>query len=162
MADIYGNSFLTIAASRSPNSHEGILSSRDTLQTGCSIPFKSQYMREEGKIYFRPQIKSYVPGAESDQAYVDETAVFVEPLLTRAWVLQERILSPRTVNYATAELFWECQTLTAHESMISFPERTPAAEMKRSLVPGRHQIILLLKYKIQQSFLQYTLGGIYF
>jgi hypothetical protein len=137
MADIYGNSFLTIAASCSPNSHAGILSSRDTLQTGSSVPFKSQYMREEGKIYFRPQIKAYVPGAESDQAYVNETAVFVEPLLTRAWVLQERILSPRTVNYATAELFWECQTLTAHESMISFLERTPAAEMKRSLVPRK-------------------------
>ena len=135
MANIYGNSFLTIAASRSPNSHAGIFSSRETLQTGCSLPYQSRYMSEAGKIYLRPQINSYMPGAESDRAYVDDADVFVEPLLTRAWVLQERILSPRTLNYGTAELFWECQTITAHESLSAIPERTPAAEMKRSLAP---------------------------
>ena len=135
MADIYGNSFLTIAASRSSNSHAGIFSSRETFHTGYGLPYKSRFMKEEGTIYFRQQLKAYIPGEESDQAYISELEPFVEPLLTRAWVLQERVLSPRTLNYGTTELFWECNTLTAHESMSSIPERFQSADMKRSFVP---------------------------
>ncbi|RYP04523.1 hypothetical protein DL765_010165 [Monosporascus sp. GIB2] len=31
------------------------------------------------------------------------------PLLQRAWVLQERLLAPRVVHFASEELFWECR-----------------------------------------------------
>jgi hypothetical protein len=135
MADIYGKSFLTIAASRSPNSHAGIFSSREFSQNKYGLAYQSHYMNEEGRIYFRPPIKAYIPGEEVDQAYNLHDHIFVEPLFTRAWVLQERILSPRTVNYGTGELLWECQTTTAHESITSLPERLQAAEMKRAFVP---------------------------
>lgn len=135
MADIYGNSFLTIAASSSPDSHAGIFNARDSCQVDCCLPFKSKYMTEQGSIYLRPQIKAYIPGEESEQLYNDEVEVFVEPLYTRAWVLQERILAPRIINYGTAELFWECQTATVHESIASFISRSTTAEMKRGLVP---------------------------
>jgi hypothetical protein len=30
------------------------------------------------------------------------------PLLTRAWAHQERLLSPRTVNFHAAEMIWDC------------------------------------------------------
>jgi hypothetical protein len=32
-----------------------------------------------------------------------------EPLSTRGWTVQERLLSPRTIHYGTAQMFWECQ-----------------------------------------------------
>lgn len=32
-----------------------------------------------------------------------------EPLNKRCWALQERLLSPRTLHYGTAEMYWECQ-----------------------------------------------------
>ncbi|KAK0740116.1 heterokaryon incompatibility protein-domain-containing protein [Schizothecium vesticola] len=32
------------------------------------------------------------------------------PLLTRAWVLQERLLAPRVIHVARPELFWECRS----------------------------------------------------
>jgi hypothetical protein len=32
-----------------------------------------------------------------------------EPLNKRAWTLQERLLSPRTLHYGSQEMYWECQ-----------------------------------------------------
>jgi hypothetical protein len=32
-----------------------------------------------------------------------------ELLSTRGWTLQERVLSPRTIHYATGQMYWECQ-----------------------------------------------------
>jgi hypothetical protein len=32
-----------------------------------------------------------------------------EPLNKRAWTLQERLLSPRTLQYDSQEMYWECQ-----------------------------------------------------
>ncbi|KAK5051046.1 hypothetical protein LTR84_003605 [Exophiala bonariae] len=36
--------------------------------------------------------------------------IATEPLSTRAWILQERVLSPKTIHYANSEMFWERQT----------------------------------------------------
>jgi hypothetical protein len=35
---------------------------------------------------------------------------------TTGWVLQERVLSPRTVYFSRDEIFWECGTHIASES----------------------------------------------
>lgn len=32
-----------------------------------------------------------------------------QPLSDRGWTLQERLLSPRTINYGRTEMYWECQ-----------------------------------------------------
>jgi hypothetical protein len=37
------------------------------------------------------------------------------PLSTRAWVLQERLLSTRVLHFEKDELFWECSTSSARE-----------------------------------------------
>ncbi|KAK4445689.1 HET-domain-containing protein, partial [Podospora aff. communis PSN243] len=43
------------------------------------------------------------------------------PINRRAWTLQERLLSPRLVNYGTRGLSWQCQTsLRAHGGMGRF------------------------------------------
>lgn len=36
-------------------------------------------------------------------------SVELSPLSRRAWVLQERLLSPRTLHYTNTQLFWECR-----------------------------------------------------
>jgi hypothetical protein len=38
------------------------------------------------------------------------------PLSQRAWVLQERLVSPRIIHFSDRELFWECLTISARES----------------------------------------------
>lgn len=38
----------------------------------------------------------------------NETQAYHFPLLTRAWVFQERLLSPRVIHFSHNELIWEC------------------------------------------------------
>lgn len=45
------------------------------------------------------------------------------PLNSRSWVLQERLLSPRTIHFGSRQLFWECRRLIASET---FPNGIPA------------------------------------
>lgn len=40
-----------------------------------------------------------------------------EPLYRRAWVFQERMLSPRTIHFGSQQIFWQCLTMTACETM---------------------------------------------
>src|SRR4051812_38751569 len=44
------------------------------------------------------------------------------PVNTRAWVFQERLLSPRVVHFAKDQIFWECHELRASEG---FPGGLP-------------------------------------
>ncbi|KAK5659436.1 hypothetical protein OQA88_637 [Cercophora sp. LCS_1] len=45
------------------------------------------------------------------------------PLNTRAWVLQERLLAPRTLHFGTPQLFWECKHVEACETFpLGIPE----------------------------------------
>ena len=44
------------------------------------------------------------------------------PVNTRAWVVQERLLAPRTLHFGRDQLFWECRTFEACES---FPGGLP-------------------------------------
>jgi hypothetical protein len=37
------------------------------------------------------------------------------PLLKRAWVFQERLLSPRLLHFSFGELIWECRHVSACE-----------------------------------------------
>src|SRR5436309_1737800 len=47
------------------------------------------------------QFESYI--------YTKETKL---PLLTRGWVFQERLLSPRVLHFGIQELVWECTELS--------------------------------------------------
>ncbi|KFX97745.1 hypothetical protein V490_02658 [Pseudogymnoascus sp. VKM F-3557] len=58
-----------------------------------------------GKVHFKPTID--------------------EPLADRAWAVQERLLSPRTLHFSKTGLFWECRHCDASES---FPGGSPAFE----------------------------------
>ena len=45
-----------------------------------------------------------------------------EPLIRRAWVVQERLLAPRVLHFGSRQLFWECSGLEASED---FPVGIP-------------------------------------
>ena len=46
------------------------------------------------------------------------------PLNQRAWVLQERVLSPRILHFASNQIFWECQS---HSGCESYPLGLPSS-----------------------------------
>ncbi|KAI0099105.1 heterokaryon incompatibility protein-domain-containing protein [Nemania sp. FL0031] len=96
MGDIYLHSYLTIAATRAANSEAGFLGSRSFTQT-VKLPgiAPGEHNSATGSVY-ACQRRSF-----SDD--VDDG-----PLSRRAWVLQERVLSPRTVHFTERQVYWEC------------------------------------------------------
>ena len=103
MASIYSNSVLTIAALWGQDSNSGCFIERDPLRTqpcriGCWRGFRLFVLPPH---HNRSQILHNVEPA---------------PLLKRRWVLQERLLSRRTLYYGPWELIWECQMGEANET----------------------------------------------
>jgi hypothetical protein len=44
-----------------------------------------------------------------------------EPLSSRAWTLQERLLAPRVLHYASDQMYWECREGIIAEDGATFP-----------------------------------------
>lgn len=116
MATTYENATLTIGAAASSSSQEGLFRksvSSWSLGHGnflrrCSDPvfFEHQYTRNPG--------------------FLDRVA----PLLRRAWVLQERLISRRSLYFTPLELVFECYSDSKTES--GFPWVNSAAKHKLS------------------------------
>lgn len=111
MNKVYRNAFLTLGAMASPHGYGGLFRSRDPEMTE-PCPFKI-ISEEEG---------------EMDCVLVNsnfwESEVRQAPLNQRAWVVQERILAPRSLYFGESQLFWECRQQHACEL---FPDGVPPA-----------------------------------
>ncbi|MCJ1441752.1 MAG: hypothetical protein MMC23_002244 [Stictis urceolatum] len=97
MASYYGNSHITLAATSSPSHSSGCRISTPPLRYSGTGPDNSPYA-----IHLQPlaaHINSQSPTFASSF-----------PLLTRAWVYQERRLAPRVLHFCTDEVFFECAT----------------------------------------------------
>ncbi|TGO83824.1 hypothetical protein BPOR_0588g00050 [Botrytis porri] len=104
MENVYGNSSLNIMATASKNSHEGLSRSRDPKV-----------------LELCPAVQSKWEGAQNDLFYlIDENIwnkrLYSGPLLERGWVLQERVLSPRSLHFCDSELLWECREMASCET----------------------------------------------
>lgn len=100
MAKVYGNSTVTIAASRAANSSEGFLEKR-TQRNYVAAPFR--HGQVSGEILIFPLHIRNV-GDTSRYARLED-----EPLTNRGWVLQERYLSPRTIHFDSSQVCFECK-----------------------------------------------------
>jgi hypothetical protein len=115
MSSVYFNSFCNIAASAAQNASEGCFSDRDF---NLHIPLHVAARWEDktsstGKV----SLSEMHPLLPTPINWLQD--MFASPLLKRGWVLQERVLSPRTVHYSQGQVFWECAHLKATEI---FPE----------------------------------------
>jgi hypothetical protein len=106
MHSIYRNSWLTISAACAKDISGGCFE-------GMSVPKHLQVdirmgERESKPIYFRrtsPRYDCYFICRHPKYRYPWRG---VNPLFLRSWVLQERLLSPRAIHFATREMIWEC------------------------------------------------------
>ncbi|KAH7095809.1 heterokaryon incompatibility protein-domain-containing protein [Paraphoma chrysanthemicola] len=113
MGHIYRNSICTIAATGSPHSHFGFL--QRTPHTSSLANFESEIQR----------------GVEDS------------PLCQRAWVFQERLLTPRMLHFASDGLYWECRTQTASEfdKLGVYRQRNPNERMNGARYPDLQEIL---------------------
>ena len=111
MARIYKNSLLTIAAATIPTKeHQGCFQPRTRRQIR---PFNSGAPFADGRTRY----------IFADRRATGDGTRPRCPLDTRAWVLQEQVLSARVLSYTATELYWDCITHSASET---FPDGIPA------------------------------------
>jgi hypothetical protein len=103
MASIYSTSFLTIAATKSPNGRGGLFSPTPDVHVTGLTPPGSKY-----SIFFRARIDHQIDNILSSAGMTSSEKYY--PLLSRAWVYQERMLSTRVLHFGRYEVFFECKS----------------------------------------------------
>ncbi|KAJ8114448.1 hypothetical protein OPT61_g3678 [Boeremia exigua] len=117
MASVYSNGYLTLAGTRSANGNGGLFSERDDVEVSGMTPLDEAYY-----VYFRQRIDHHIE-------MIDDSVIEHYPLLTRAWVYQERMLSTRVVHFGHFELFFECRSgIECECGFISCEEGSPEIE----------------------------------
>lgn len=134
MTEVYRNSFLTIAATSSASDHGGLFSPvpaehqahRLVRYTNDGLPYA---------VYYRNEIRHIKLAMDyGDRKELGQNADPSNfPLMSRAWVYQEVLLSPRVLHFSRSELTWECmETSDCECGVLHFvlsrgePFRTPA------------------------------------
>ncbi|KAI0556251.1 hypothetical protein F4679DRAFT_578374 [Xylaria curta] len=98
MEDVYSLAHVTLAASSAPSSHDGFLERPDRAFAVMPNPNAKDRDGDGSRSLL------YVAEAIDDfQTHVEDAV-----LNTRAWVLQERALSRRTIHFTSTQVYWEC------------------------------------------------------
>ncbi|KAI0973303.1 heterokaryon incompatibility protein-domain-containing protein [Xylaria arbuscula] len=113
MSSIYSNGYLTIAATHSENGYGGLFSQTEDFEVCGKTPDGEAY-----RLFFRERIDHHIELINGTEFYikgkksplVGHPTVTYHPLLTRAWVYQERMLSTRVIHFGRYELFFECRS----------------------------------------------------
>ncbi|PVI01416.1 HET-domain-containing protein [Periconia macrospinosa] len=117
---VYKNGEFTIAATDGQNCESGLF--RNRIPAGTVTP-----------IFEVDQLDSLTETEKKAVGILDSEmwsrGVEGAHLNTRAWVLQERLLSLRVLHFGQDQLFWECKSLRACET---FPNYFPALADKLS------------------------------
>jgi hypothetical protein len=126
MGEIYGRSLCNLAATGSSRTYGGLFQERDVSNIAPTTTIK-------------------IKGTETTYCVMGNKTWCSEisnaPLNNRGWVLQERMLSPRTLHYAS-QLFWECRESVACEAFPSGMPRSSCDAMEPCLKPQAHPFSL--------------------
>lgn len=98
MHNVYRNSFMCISALSATDDDGGCFFTRDIEVVKPSVLTFSKDGVSQPKLY-----TSY----END-SYAWQKTFSQEVLTSRAWVLQERLLAPRTLHFGKNQVYWEC------------------------------------------------------
>ena len=110
MKDVYKHAFFTIAAAGAATSEDGLYFDRDVdLAKAVTVPISWEGI--SNGIYT-------ICHRELSGKNISDA-----PLNQRAWAVQERLLSWRSLHFGREQIAWECQTLHACET---FPEIQPS------------------------------------
>lgn len=108
MASVYSNSYVTLAAATSADSDGGCFTqAHHRTHLSRQIPVVNDvdnHSSSMAKVYARIELH-----------HVTDPSEVLHPLLKRAWVFQERLLSTRLLYFAGYELHWECNKLSVCE-----------------------------------------------
>lgn len=103
MADVYENSFFTIAATSAKDAAEGLFHMTNPQFRGAGLPgYPDIHIWR-----IPPNPSGQFPERLGDSGPRHDPEDW--PLLKRGWTYQELALSPRTIHFGEQEVFWQCQ-----------------------------------------------------
>jgi hypothetical protein len=97
MSTVYGGSCLNIAAAGATDGNGGLFFNRSPGD------FRSEQTSMMVEVKGNPEVFRIV------DSEIYSRCVDSQPLSSRAWVLQGRILAPRTLHISRTDVFWECR-----------------------------------------------------
>lgn len=103
MGQVYSNSLINIGAAHANGPRKGLFAARRP-QHKCSWPFKLS-SSTESDINWYVLTETDMSWSPLERAFLD---LYESPLMKRAWVLQECVLSPRMLSFTQTQLFWQC------------------------------------------------------
>jgi hypothetical protein len=120
MRDVYSNAEFCIAATDAESGNVGLFFDRDVEQLTPVIVETTWSNKDDTSDPSKwPRPGSYMFGFYNINPY---EAIDEAPLNQRAWVAQERFLSPRTLHFTRSLLHWECHTSFTSENN-TMPDR---------------------------------------
>ncbi|KAF2869208.1 heterokaryon incompatibility protein-domain-containing protein [Massariosphaeria phaeospora] len=126
MCDIYQNALFTISATHATDSTEGCFRPREgNVVRPTELSINVSFWDTSKKtvfLYFAP-LHDYFGIGEGESDFEEKA----KPLESRAWVLQESVLSRRTLSYTGNGLEWACQQSHCAET---WPDRTARSNFK--------------------------------
>lgn len=130
MAAVYSNSYLTLAAVKSPDTNGGLLSAR-TPREYFKLPRKGSSPDH--------YILATALALDLDTIHYFHLRMRKEPLTKRAWGFQERILARRILHFASEQMYWECLEGFEAEQGLKLKYRLPFVSDNTQLVEYRDQ-----------------------
>jgi hypothetical protein len=112
MANIYESAEVTIAAAWGSDGSAGCFHDH-VLPVLVEVSGGTNYLHEQNQECVRLAIRPLL----DQRLFVTQA-----PLNTRKWVLQERILSPRTLTFAQDQMHWACPSLNDSEDGLAQAE----------------------------------------
>jgi hypothetical protein len=102
MASVYSNGHLTIAATRSSSGSGGPYTHTSDCEVSSTTTDGQKY-----HLFFREHIDHQIDTGLKTKEFTATKTHY--PLLSRAWVYQERMLSTRVLHFGRYDLFFECE-----------------------------------------------------
>ncbi|KAL8920829.1 MAG: hypothetical protein Q9208_006001 [Pyrenodesmia sp. 3 TL-2023] len=150
MCNVYKYSHCTIAATAAANDDSGCFADRDPqLDMPIQFDFSNfapqsplQSVTKDRADKVRDTTLKGLYEVHKSGLWRDE--IGSSPLFARAWVLQERLLSPRLLHFAKSQLYWECSELRACENY-------PRGSSTDGYIPLGHDTASLFKVQRELS-----------
>jgi hypothetical protein len=120
MANVYANALFTIFADQAKDDNQGFLSARQIF------PVTLVNIRRNNDA----PITAYLRKSSPDSYKIENQSIFASDtidlshLSKRAWILQERVLSPRKLHFGAHKVYWACRKTTFAEDGHPVDQRT--------------------------------------
>ncbi|KAE8861120.1 hypothetical protein PTNB29_06215 [Pyrenophora teres f. teres] len=158
MNKVYRNSTLTLSASGAEDATQGLYFPRDpSLITPLPLCPPFQNFSWHNNCHQQSTKTPAPPTWHLLHDHFFGDILQDTPIFRRAWIFQERLLSPRILHFGTDQVFWECRTSNACET---FPDGLPNCLTAPSRFLQKHAYESLQSGSITPSIESKRLRGI--